>query len=388
MAELSDGDILIGGSFTSVGGYLKSNLAKITSIGQLVHGFAPNPSGTVSCAVVQPDGRILIGGSFSGYFARLTANGYFDPTLYPSLSLDAAVTSIALQADGKIVIGGMFTRIKFNQQAGRIARLLASGVPDSGFVANSNNRVYVVVVAGDGSIYAGGQFTQINDTPVRMVARMKNDPTTESIEVISGDVLRWTRSGTGPEMSEVDVLFSQDGKQWSRIGSAIRVTGGWEFQISSFTTPGFFRARGRALISNRASATSEATLLRGRTMTPLEAWRNQHFGQATDEYLAADRADGDRDGNPNLIEYAFLSDPKVGDAFFAPTWVRGSGSYEFTFERSALTPDVSLQAEWSTSMKVDDWHLIPNAEAAPHFRFNVPVDGNPKKFFRIRAVNP
>src|SRR5690606_29608762 len=39
-------------------------------------------------------------------------------------------------------------------------------------------------------------------------------------------------------------------------------------------------------------------------LTPLQAWREQHFGSAAPDGDAADDADPDRDGLPNLAEFA------------------------------------------------------------------------------------
>jgi uncharacterized delta-60 repeat protein len=393
MTELSDGNLLIGGTFSRVGGISKPNFAKISEAGALDTSFSPNPSGTVSCTAVLPDGRILIGGSFtflSGSsrirFTRLNANGTVDPTFLSTVSPNNTVTSVALQSDGKIVIGGFFTVIH-SRIVYRIARLHPNGGLDTTFVASPNDLIYTAVIAEDGTVYAGGNFTEINAFGVRGVARLQNDQAYEDFG-IADDILRWNRSGSGAEMRIVEILFSPDGRQWNPIGSASRVTGGWEFSISPFSTPGFFRARGPTVVSNRGAGYADATLLHGRSMTSLESWRNQYFGYPTNEFSAADQSDGDCDGNPNLIEYAFSTDPLVSDALSSPGWSLVDGTYEFHLERSALTPDVALKAEWSTTMKEGEWHLIPNSLTPPHFRFNVAVDGNPAKFFRIRAVNP
>ena len=65
---------------------------------------------------VQSDGKILVGGGFSSiggqtrnYIARLNADGTADMTFNPDAN--DAVISIALQADGKILVGGYFTSI-------------------------------------------------------------------------------------------------------------------------------------------------------------------------------------------------------------------------------------------------------------------------------------
>ena len=77
-------------------------------------------NGTLYAIVVQPDGRIVIGGDFTTFneapntrIARLNANGTveagfaIDPVSQTRLSgADAPVRSIALQSDGKILLSG------------------------------------------------------------------------------------------------------------------------------------------------------------------------------------------------------------------------------------------------------------------------------------------
>ena len=83
-------------------------------------GFDPNANGTVYVVVVQPDGKILIGGDFTtlspnggatvtrNHIARLNPDGTLDTAFNPNANGD--VLSIAVQADGKILVGGVFTQ--------------------------------------------------------------------------------------------------------------------------------------------------------------------------------------------------------------------------------------------------------------------------------------
>src|ERR1017187_9784523 len=80
-------------------------------------GFDPNANGTIRVVVVQPDGKILIGGDFT----TLSPNG------------GAAVTR------------------------NRIARLNPDGTLDTAFDPNANGAVYAIAVQEDGRILTGGQ---------------------------------------------------------------------------------------------------------------------------------------------------------------------------------------------------------------------------------------
>src|SRR5438034_972094 len=84
-------------------------------------GFDPNANGAVRAVVVQPDGKILIGGDFTtlspngsravtrNYIARLNPTTALADSFDPNANY--IVYSIAVQADGKVLAGGFFGSI-------------------------------------------------------------------------------------------------------------------------------------------------------------------------------------------------------------------------------------------------------------------------------------
>ena len=143
--------------------------------------FGPDANGPVRVVVVQPDGKILIGGDFTtlslnggasvtrNRMARLNPDGTLDTAFDPKAN--GAVESIAVQADGSILAGGQFTSIG-GQKRNRVARLDGiTGAADS-FDPNANERVYSVVVQADGKILVGGIFDRIGGQARRHIARL------------------------------------------------------------------------------------------------------------------------------------------------------------------------------------------------------------------------
>ena len=128
-------------------------------------GFDPNANGPVRVVVVQPDGKILIGGDFTtlspnggaavtrNRIARLNPDGTLDTAFNPNAN--GAVYAIAVQADGKILVGGFFTSIG-GQTRNRIARLMPRPAWLDSFDPNANNAVCSIAVQADGKILAGG----------------------------------------------------------------------------------------------------------------------------------------------------------------------------------------------------------------------------------------
>ncbi len=148
-------------------------------------GFDPNANGDVNVAVVQPDGKILIGGNFStlapnggpsvarNRIARLNPDGSVDLAFDPNAA--DVVNAIALQVDGKILIGGHFDQVG-GQARKRFARLdPITGTPDS-FNPIAGNDVFAIAVQSDGKILLGGKFDKIGSTSRKRIARI--DPNT------------------------------------------------------------------------------------------------------------------------------------------------------------------------------------------------------------------
>ncbi|MEO6035787.1 MAG: delta-60 repeat domain-containing protein, partial [Verrucomicrobiota bacterium] len=143
--------------------------------------FNPNANGIVSVIVVQPDGKILIGGYFTAltnaanvavtrnHIARLYADGSLDTAFNPNAG--GTVYAIAVQSDGKVLVGGQFGTIG-GQSRPQIGRLDATtGAADS-WTPNPNLGVEAIAVQSDGKILMGGAFSTVgNNTHVR-IARL------------------------------------------------------------------------------------------------------------------------------------------------------------------------------------------------------------------------
>jgi uncharacterized delta-60 repeat protein len=184
-----DGKILIGGGFTTLspnGGVAvtRNRIARLNPDGTLDMAFNPNASGNVFSIVVQTDGQILVGGGFTSIGGQ-TRNriARLDPTTGLADSFDPNandwVYSIAVQADGKILAGGYFTSIG-GQTRNRIARLdPTTGLADS-FDPNAQHDLFLpsvvsIAVQADGKILAGGQFTSIGGQTRNHIARLETD---------------------------------------------------------------------------------------------------------------------------------------------------------------------------------------------------------------------
>lgn len=165
-----NGQILVGGAFTSVNGVAVNRLARFSPVGVRDAAFLPPAAinNTVFTLAVQADGNIVIGGVFSGTtnanrIARLTpATGALDAAFLSAAGFDSTVNTLALQPDGQIIAGGSFTTYSGTSAVNRIARLTTSGALDTSFTTAAgtaaNSIVRALNLQLDGKILVGGDF--------------------------------------------------------------------------------------------------------------------------------------------------------------------------------------------------------------------------------------
>ncbi len=169
-AQLADGKILVGGRFT--GGLLRLN-----ANGSVDRTFTGTTNlGAVRDFVVQPDGKIIVVGEFTtpvGRVARLDPNGVVDGTFAVGSGANDKVYAIALQPDGKVLIAGNFTTVSGTARV-RLARLAATGALDTSFTPGTGPNALVrdLALAADGSIYIGGEFTTVAGSTRGRFARL------------------------------------------------------------------------------------------------------------------------------------------------------------------------------------------------------------------------
>jgi uncharacterized delta-60 repeat protein len=184
LALQSDGRIIVGGQFTQVDLTLRNNLARLNTNGSVDLSFDPGPngpSGDVNAIVIQPDGRIIIGGAFIGYngfarggIARVLGNGALDPSFDSGVGTGGNVFALALQHDGQIVLGGRFVQYSGTNRT-FIARVFGNGSLDFGFNPMPNSWVQSLAVEPDDRILVGGGFISINGVGRNRIARLNTN---------------------------------------------------------------------------------------------------------------------------------------------------------------------------------------------------------------------
>lgn len=172
MVRQTDGKVVLPGGPSG-------GLTRLNADGSLDVSFPPagtGANGDVNAICVQPNGKIIIGGSFQAYngvatrLARLNPDGGLDTDFDTDLPLNGSISGIAVQANGKVLIAGLFPQ--------RITRFNSDGTPDNSFSPPIlDSTVHVVTAQQDGRIMIGGQFTSVNDGAYsrNRVARLNAD---------------------------------------------------------------------------------------------------------------------------------------------------------------------------------------------------------------------
>lgn len=194
LAETFENDgsrkLFVGGAFLNFKGVTRPNIARLNDDGSVDTSWNPGigANGTVFAVVPYPTnsvrkGQVLIGGDFTtvggfgrAHIARLNANGAVDTSFNPPTGTDDSVRAILLQPDEHIFIGGLFTNVNGVARS-HIARLNPNGTTDTSFTPGpgANDSVLAMALQADNRILLGGQFTFANGVTRHRITRMNSD---------------------------------------------------------------------------------------------------------------------------------------------------------------------------------------------------------------------
>ena len=184
---LSNGQLLVGGQFTSYNGTPANYVARLNTDGSQDLSFIDiGLNDSVWEISIQSDGKILLGGNFTSYnfganpsseIIRLNSDGSVDTSFNVGTGfIGGTVRIITIQSDGKILVGGGFTSYN-GTPANRIIRLNSDGSIDGSFVYGTGFNTFVadIVVQSDGKIIVGGGFTDYDGTYFDQIIRLNSD---------------------------------------------------------------------------------------------------------------------------------------------------------------------------------------------------------------------
>ena len=192
LAVDANGNVLVGGDFTSYNTTNCNHIARLLPTGGLDPAFLPNTGNglatigtdkTVRALALDANGNIVIGGDFQmvngtnlPYVARLLTNGTVDPTFNPEIGPDDSIYAVAVETNNnnEIIIGGAFQNFNLSSRSG-IALLGANGSLDTTFNpgTGADGTIYSLAYQpANQDVIVGGQFDSVNGTRRLSVARL------------------------------------------------------------------------------------------------------------------------------------------------------------------------------------------------------------------------
>lgn len=177
-----DEKILLGGRFNSFNGYSAARLVRLNTDGSIDSGFNVGTGFDkyIYAMALQSDGKIIAGGSFLFYngtsqkrILRLNTNGSLDTTFDSGAGFDKGdVRNILVQPDDRILVGGTFSGTYKNFVSLRLIRLLKTGDYDASFDARLNSKLYTMAFTADFKLMIGGDFNSVSGISKHRIARL------------------------------------------------------------------------------------------------------------------------------------------------------------------------------------------------------------------------
>lgn len=243
--------ILVGGLFqrSPSGSSFRSGIVRLTATGALDATFdalkgahaagASNSLRRVSAIATQQDGKILVGGQFTGFngtnasrLARLNNDGTNDASFITAMGTGLTggsfidVTSFWPQPDGKIIVGGYFTTASGGATEG-LARYTATGARDATFKSDLG-------VASGADSFAmqpdGGLVVGLNGFHPSAMQRVFTGSIVPSILSFT------TATASGTEGGSIELTVQRTGGSTGAISVNYHTTPGTAAAGSDYTT--------------------------------------------------------------------------------------------------------------------------------------------------------
>lgn len=187
---------------------------------------------------------------------------------------------------------------------------------------------------------------------------------------------------TGATLTNAPPIIFCPGRQVDFEGGVWNVVGNVKTDIQQAITEGLiYHSAGNDWIRVAYTATNDTTVVKIQQPTALESWRFQYFGTTEDAGNAANTADPELDGIPNLVEFAFALHPLQGNAGQLPKCVVSGGNLTIEFTTPGGVSGITYGAEHSTNLI--NWSAVTNSGTGTTNVFTISVASEPRGFLRL-----
>ncbi|WP_395736563.1 beta strand repeat-containing protein [Prosthecobacter sp.] len=134
------------------------------------------------------------------------------------------------------------------------------------------------------------------------------------------------------------------------------------------------------------------------TPSVLQNWRQTYFGTTKGADHAADNADPDGDGLPNLMEFATGKNPTTAQNTASPGSTSvNAGALEYTYTRSldAVASGATFTVEWNDTLNPADWSssgvtesVLADNGVVQQVKATLPASATGRRFVRLTVLPP
>lgn len=195
LAVQSDGKIIVTGHFSQINGQSRGSVVRFLSNGEIDNSFTTGSGATshgniagVEVVTLQPDGKILIGGNFTGYegtvqygIVRLNTNGTRDTSFDPGrgtglYNSGGVVYAIELLSNEQLYMSGSIGAFSLHRKTG-IFRIDPDGTMDPAFNHGTaaNFDIRDLCLQSDGKVLAVGDFSMYDGVSTKYITRLEQN---------------------------------------------------------------------------------------------------------------------------------------------------------------------------------------------------------------------
>ena len=335
----------------------------------------------------------------SGLWRGLLSYHRFDASF-----MDAAGSGQPVASVGVVLADDRFTQPNKAAFFDGNAYLETSYLPDGSSAAVSCWFLASTIGAAEQVIFFEGDQVSAHDfmaairTDGKIFFRTKDDDFTITTDAVTPAV--WHHAVfcadavTDKKTIWIDGVKRGENNTWfgqANVGNHYKVIFGNSVDAPGNAYNGYLNGRlDEFRIYNRPLSVSEVTALYAAENAP-NNWRQTHFGSTATSGSAADAADPDQDGLPNLLEYALNLPPNAASRVPAAVQAAG-GNLEYTYTRgtAAYNGGTTFQVEWSDDLTT--WFttgvvesLISDDGTQQQVKATLPAGSAGGRFVRLRV---
>lgn len=274
-----------------------------------------------------------------------------------------------------------------------------------GNLGNGSTNRYATPVAPSSSGFEAGEcFLQVGTgqgawhslalvaTPAPSVGALPASAVTTTSAVLNGMV---NANGAATTVSFDYGLDTTYGTTVAAVPASL--TGGSStavsFSLAGLQQGRIYHYRIRATSSSGMASSADQTISTANTVAN---WRLTHFNTTANSGLAADTADDDHDGIPNLLEYAMNLPPRTAGVLPVAA-TRNGASFEYVYTRSvsAVNAGTTYTVEQSASLSAPSWTsagvvqtVVGDDGITQQVKAVIPMGAAARSFVRLSVSGP